>query len=81
MSANTSENIQKMKGVSICDPKGFTMHSEGTLKTAIMSHASQAFALLHRLEDTKETPKLTLETNQGNIVIVESNGDTIAMHK
>ena len=81
-----SDSVQKMrdsqmKGMATCDPKGFTIQSEGTLKTAVMCHASQAFTLLHRLDETKESPTITLETNQGNVFILERDGNTIAMHK
>ena len=86
MSANSNESIQKMrdsqvKGLSICDPRGFTIQTEGTLKSGVLAHASQAFALLRRLDDTKEVPTIRIETNQGSIHIRERDGNTIAIHK
>ncbi|KAI6656965.1 hypothetical protein LOD99_16266 [Oopsacas minuta] len=82
---SSSESLQKMrekhlKGISICDPRGFTMQAEGTLKNAAMTHAAQAIVLLSKLDDVKGSPTIRIETNQGNIHIIERDGDTIAIH-
>ena len=86
MNSDISESSQKMrdnqvKGLAICDTTGFTTQAEGTLKDAVMSHATQAISLLHKLDDVKGTPYIKIETGQGQIHILEQDGRTIVMHK
>ena len=86
MNSDTSESSQKMrdnqvKGLAVCDPSGFTTQAEGTLKGAVISHATQAISLLRKLDDVKGTPNIKIETSQGQIHILEQDGRTVVMHK